>query len=427
SSDPSDHSSSTPLPSWTGFYLVVNDDVDILIPKTSAPAGSSTLDADPGRWYLFTAPLNPSNGDISANFGDDLEGMYETTWRVSKWFYDIPRYRHYTGPDPAYPGLLPGRGFWLYHNNSSTKTIDLDGLPVDPTGLYYELKLPVMGSTSWHMAGNPYLYDIFWKDCKVRVPMTNTLPLAKVAAARIESWYVGLQLQSTDGKSLDTYNRAGIVTTPGVNASVLNAVDFLPPGSYIRLALKDPANTDRSALSYDYREAGKLEYTWSVELTTTYSSINTRFSVTDLAKVPEGYTFTLKDNASGEIFSLNADTTVPVTLTSATPRTFTLIANAIQKPIGVEERKPLAFGITGVKPNPFNPSTSITFNMEREGNATVKIYTASGQLAAILENSKLSAGLHTVTWNASGHATGVYLAVVETKGRIDTRKITLMK
>lgn len=438
SGNPADATSSTSLSPWTGFFVVPNRDVDLLFPKVQsnpnppaakqAVAFNPSLTVDPERWYLFSVPLIPTNGDIFANFGDDFVGNYESTWRVSKWNHLYEAYENYTGP-ASIPDLLPGRGFWVYHINDTSRELDLEGEPVNPAGDYYEMKLPVKtdGSPSYHMSGNPYLNDIFWANCKVRTPMTDGLPLSKIAAGDIQSWSVDLKLQSDDGKALDTYNRAGVMMTEGAVASVFNAVDMLPPGDYIRLTLKNPSDSESSPLAYSYQEFGKSEYTWTVELTTTYPSIDTRLSLQNIAKVPEGYTLTLKDNFSGEVITLGADMTIPVSLSSATPRTFTLIATLTQKPTGVEESKPLAFGITGVNPNPFNPNTSITFNMEREAEVTVKIFSTSGQLVATLVNSRMSAGMHTVNWNANGHGSGVYLAMVQSGGKIDTRKITLMK
>ena len=433
SGNPADATSNTSLSPWTGFFVVPNRDVDLLFPKDQVAHKSTvfanpSLLVDPGRWYLFSVPLNPWNGDIFANFGDDFIGNYESTWRVSKWDYLSEAYENYTGPG-SIPDLLPGRGFWLYHINLTSQWIDLDGDLVYPSGDYYEMKLPVKtaASPAFQMSGNPFNYDIYWQNCKVRIPMTDGLPLSKIAAGDIQSWSVDLKLQSDDGKALDTYNRAGVMMTEGAVASVFNAVDMLPPGDYIRLTLKNPSDSESSPLAYSYQEFGKSEYTWTVELTTTYPSIDTRLSLQNIAKVPEGYTLTLKDNFSGEVITLGADMTIPVSLSSATPQTFTLIATLTQKPTGVEESKPLAFGITGVNPNPFNPNTSITFNMEREAEVTVKIFSTSGQLVATLVNSRMSAGMHTVNWNANGHGSGVYLAMVQSGGKIDTRKITLMK
>jgi hypothetical protein len=232
-------------------------------------------------------------------------------------------------------------------------------------------------------------------------------------------------VQSLDGEARDTWNRAGVITTEGVSSDLMNAAELLPPGDYIKLALRDPANRERDALAYDYREGGKPEYTWEVELTSTYSSIVANLSLSGLAQIPEGYTLTLKDMDTGTMFPLDADMSFPVTLTSGTPKRYLLTATA--KPTGVESEQPAVFGIAGVSPNPFNPSTTITFGLERAGNTTVKVYTLTGQLADTLVNARLNAGTHSVTWNAGGHASGVYFISVESNGNRDIRKATLMK
>ncbi len=50
-------------------------------------------------------------------------------------------------------------------------------------------------------------------------------------------------------------------------------------------------------------------------------------------------------------------------------------------------------------PNPFNPTTTISFSIPSEARVGVKIYNSKGQLVKNLLNSKLSAGTHSIVWN----------------------------
>jgi hypothetical protein len=51
-------------------------------------------------------------------------------------------------------------------------------------------------------------------------------------------------------------------------------------------------------------------------------------------------------------------------------------------------------------PNPFSSTTNITFNISTSANVSLKIYNMLGKEVAVLVNGNLSAGIHSVTWDA---------------------------
>lgn len=61
-------------------------------------------------------------------------------------------------------------------------------------------------------------------------------------------------------------------------------------------------------------------------------------------------------------------------------------------------------------PNPFNPSTHITFHLPVEGNVILSIYNLLGEKISTLADGHYGRGEHSVQWNASGTASGVYIA-----------------
>ena len=66
-------------------------------------------------------------------------------------------------------------------------------------------------------------------------------------------------------------------------------------------------------------------------------------------------------------------------------------------------------------PNPFNPSTTITFALPVRSRVTLGIYNLLGQRVAGLFSGEADAGVHTVIWNAT-RASGVYLCRMEAAG-----------
>ena len=78
-------------------------------------------------------------------------------------------------------------------------------------------------------------------------------------------------------------------------------------------------------------------------------------------------------------------------------------------------------------PNPFNPETNIRFSLPEDQIVNLNIYNMTGQLVESLLNERRSAGIHSVHWNASGVASGVYLYQLQVGGRSITQKMILMK
>ncbi|MBK8980990.1 MAG: T9SS type A sorting domain-containing protein [Ignavibacteria bacterium] len=83
------------------------------------------------------------------------------------------------------------------------------------------------------------------------------------------------------------------------------------------------------------------------------------------------------------------------------------------------------------KPNPFNPSTEISYNVSKEAFITIKIYNLLGQEAASLVNEMKHSGMYKVTFDGSALSSGMYFyklfvngAAVKTNG---TKRMLLMK
>ncbi|MCD4827946.1 MAG: T9SS type A sorting domain-containing protein [Candidatus Cloacimonetes bacterium] len=83
-------------------------------------------------------------------------------------------------------------------------------------------------------------------------------------------------------------------------------------------------------------------------------------------------------------------------------------------------------------PNPFNPETTISFELTKQGHARVSIYNLKGQRVANVLDRNLASGTHTVLWqgrNQAGNpvASGVYLLSVTCDGEQVVRKIMMIK
>jgi flagellar hook assembly protein FlgD len=83
-------------------------------------------------------------------------------------------------------------------------------------------------------------------------------------------------------------------------------------------------------------------------------------------------------------------------------------------------------------PNPFNPSTGISFEMGAAGAARLNVYDTAGSQVRTPVDAERAAGRHTVTWdgrNESGRnaPAGVYLYRFEAGESVQTQRMTLVK
>ncbi|UCG61661.1 MAG: T9SS type A sorting domain-containing protein [Candidatus Zixiibacteriota bacterium] len=78
-------------------------------------------------------------------------------------------------------------------------------------------------------------------------------------------------------------------------------------------------------------------------------------------------------------------------------------------------------------PNPFNPTTEVSFGLPRPGHVKIEIFNITGQRHCKLVDAELSAGYHTYTWNGSDAASGIYLCRLSTEDKVITRRMLLLK
>ena len=78
-------------------------------------------------------------------------------------------------------------------------------------------------------------------------------------------------------------------------------------------------------------------------------------------------------------------------------------------------------------PNPFNPSTEITFFLPEEAEIDLRIHDPLGREIAVLANGIHGAGMHHVTFNGAGMESGMYFAVLRSRGEVKVRRMILMK
>jgi hypothetical protein len=88
---------------------------------------------------------------------------------------------------------------------------------------------------------------------------------------------------------------------------------------------------------------------------------------------------------------------------------------------------PMEFVLDAPYPNPFNPTTTIRYDVKETGLVTLKVFDLLGREVAILVHGTVPAGSYSVEWNAGDLPSGVYLCRMEADGFQQTRKVVLLK
>jgi hypothetical protein len=78
-------------------------------------------------------------------------------------------------------------------------------------------------------------------------------------------------------------------------------------------------------------------------------------------------------------------------------------------------------------PNPFNPTTSIHYQLPEDGLVTLRIYDILGSVVKTLVNEEKLAGKYEINFNASSLASGVYIYRLNVNDFVDVKKMILLK
>jgi hypothetical protein len=88
---------------------------------------------------------------------------------------------------------------------------------------------------------------------------------------------------------------------------------------------------------------------------------------------------------------------------------------------------PNGFSLAGVCPNPFNPTTNISYELRAASYVNLKVYDASGRFVGTLVEGMREAGTHEAAFDGSNLASGVYPYSLNAGGQMVTGKMMLLK
>jgi len=174
-----------------------------------------------------------------------------------------------------------------------------------------------------------------------------------------------------------------------------------------------------------------------------YTSLggSVNISVREL-QLPGNVTASIVNTVTGEVIELNDDTVIsfdaPMSkrnpadenslVASAQSSEFKLrFAPPTSTSSEIASELPAELSLSQNFPNPFNPTTTISFSLPVNGQVRLAVYNTLGQQIAELVNGEMSAGTHTTNFDASSLSSGVYVYRIEAAGQVLSKRMTLVK
>ena len=129
-------------------------------------------------------------------------------------------------------------------------------------------------------------------------------------------------------------------------------------------------------------------------------------------------TFKLLKNTTGELIQLDGD------IDEWSSNSIFTISGLVE----VEQSVPEEFGLDSAYPNPFNPVTTLSYNLPMDSQVSIQVYNVQGRLIETLaDHYNMQAGSHSITWNADQHSSGMYFVKMIAGDHISTQKLLLVK
>lgn len=183
-------------------------------------------------------------------------------------------------------------------------------------------------------------------------------------------------------------------------------------------------------LGIETTEAGNYTFSWSVPSDTPAGvAYYLRDMKTEsLTELEEGgrYSFSLSENEVASVEkTLNGERNINAKESAVTTHRFELIATMNELSSGIE--LPTDISLKQNYPNPFNPTTVIEYQLPQSAQVRLQVYDMAGRQVAELVNEQVSAGSHTINFDASNLSSGVYMYRLQAGATMLTRKLTVVK
>lgn len=205
----------------------------------------------------------------------------------------------------------------------------------------------------------------------------------------------------------------------------------------------EPLGTAVASVSSSSLDFGDVEVDQSADLPLTISSIgDIPLVIYDIST--DNACFTTNWDTSDSLLLVGEHLDVTVTFSPTTVATFDqtlsiesngdlveveLHGSGVSSSVypGTSTGIPQSFALHAPYPNPFNPETTVGFDVPITSDVAVRVYDVLGQQVATLTEGRIGSGNYRVTWNAANQPSGVYFVRMDAGGQVFTQKCLLVR
>lgn len=396
-------------------------------------------------------------GSSNTSLGNILEGNHEIHWQA---YWDDGTDEDYL---VKYDGseqfaFQPGNGFWVTHQDLFSYN---DILPMVELDDQNQARIPL--HEGWNIISNPLDIDVSWDEVS-SANGDSLQPIwrfdgsfeeaAKFASARFGEAFYFLNDQeleeltipyvpaSVKEKEGDKQRELRLITVEKDYETSSSSIAFYrdkqkhrpdivaPPGGFERASLRfttpeEPKNKRTNTFARIYREHQTEGQQFPVRLTAKPEQ-----PVTIKAEGIENYSMerlVILDPKTGKTYDLLSPQSVQYVPQERSTDLLLVMGDSRYLNEQQNNMLPEQVSIKPNYPNPFNPTTTLQFALPEQSEVRVQVYDMIGRKVSTLVNEVREAGIHTVTFDASRQASGMYFAVFEIGSHRHIQKMMLIK
>jgi len=435
---------------------------------------------DSTRYQLFSIPYDLDNSSPMAVLTDDLGPYDKKKWRFFDYKGDNPPGQRYLEGDEARP-FVPGRSFFVITREENIVVDSGPGITVQ-TVCNDTLRL----QEGWNLIASPFnfavrqdamllinsaspislrAYDRGWNIVNKMEPWKgyalfvtrdsqNNAPIALVvkpaaAPVQVAKKVNALLSQSTNEWSIqisagvenlhDNDNWAGIKEGAEAGFDIYELAEPPVIGSFIKVSFPHADwNPAAAEFSTDFRAAAVSDNVWDFAIETNVPSSAVRVDFDFLGNIPDDANIFLVDELLRLSQNLREQSVYSFTsgAAGATTKKLRLVVGSPEftsRQAGDIGLLPTSFELFQNFPNPFNPETTIRYNLPEAGRVKLEVFDLLGRhVVTLVDRDNHAAGFHQISWKGqddSGRqvATGVYIYRLSSRKFTQIRKALLLK
>jgi len=154
-----------------------------------------------------------------------------------------------------------------------------------------------------------------------------------------------------------------------------------------------------------------LNHSEDFEITLTNKAL-----IADYNTIGNSTTLMVVSPEGNQLFTTNSEFTIE-----------SVVAASADSYLNTEVSVPAEFSISNAYPNPFNPSTTLSVDLNTETYVSMKVFNVMGQLVEVISEGNLNAGTNEITWDASQLSSGIYLINTVVGNSSNQQKVMLLK